>query len=253
MIWHRWYGYGVYHLAHCRWKYLAHRLIRLWCWHYGVSLKDALKPCVYDYNTLADFFSRRVHPKARPFAHDAALGIVPCDGIWLVGGAVHQQHLSIKHSKCSMSDLLQVAQPMRYYGIIYLAPFHYHRVYAPMDGHVVSVTYVPGRCDTVNPCCANANTYLRNERLIIHLTHLKQHVYVVMVGALGVSWMTTPWTKRLKKAQCVNIGCLVQKGDELGTFGLGSTVVLATDAHVAWHHTDTAPICLGQPLFTFCA
>jgi phosphatidylserine decarboxylase len=122
------------------------------------------------------------------------------------------------------------------YVTVYLSPRDYHRVHAPVGGALVGYDYLPGALWPVNPRVAARRDALlaRNERVVIHLKSPDVgHVAVVMVGASGVGNIRVTHgfdsaTVRAKneRTRVELSGVDVARGDELGAFRLGSTVVV---------------------------
>ena len=122
---------------------------------------------------------------------------------------------------------------------VYLAPHNYHRVHSPVSGTITQMRYIPGELWPVNKPAVNyvPKLFCRNERLVFTIETPKGKVHAVMVGALNVARMVTDhWpslvTHSMVKATAgkmlekTNVTIDIKAGDELGTFMLGSTVVL---------------------------
>jgi phosphatidylserine decarboxylase len=193
------------------------------------------------YSSLGDLFARRLRPGSRPICEDLDAIISPCDGVLAARGtAVDGALVQAKGKHYQLEDLVvdpELAAELRGgdYATIYLSPRDYHRVHAPIDAQLVRYDYIPGALWPVNPRIANRRDRLlvRNERVVITLDagHFGK-VAVVMVGAGGVgniklehaeasaAWRATGERRRIE------VGLDVQKGDELGAFLLGSTVVM---------------------------
>ncbi len=194
------------------------------------------------YSSLGDLFARRLRPGLRPVCPDLDAVASPCDGVLAArGSCVDGALVQAKGKHYQLEDLVvdpTLAAELRGgdYATIYLSPRDYHRVHAPIDAHLVRYDYIPGALWPVNPNVATRRDRLlsRNERVVITLDagHFGK-VAVVMVGASGVgnimlehapaasaSWRAAGERRR------VEVGVDVQKGDELGAFRLGSTVVV---------------------------
>jgi phosphatidylserine decarboxylase len=193
------------------------------------------------YSSFGDLFARRLRPGARSVCQDHDAIIAPCDGVLAArGSAVDGALVQAKGKHYQLEELLgdkALADELRGgdYATIYLSPRDYHRVHAPIDATLVRYDYIPGALWPVNPRIAERRDRLlaRNERVVIWLDagHFGK-VAVVMVGASGVgniklehaeesaSWRTAGEPRR------VEVGMEVARGDELGAFRLGSTVVM---------------------------
>lgn len=196
-----------------------------------------------DYPSLGDFFARRLRDGARRV--DAGPGVVisPCDGrIAAHGIAADGELVQAKGRMYSLAELLaDDALAARLTGgayvTIYLSPRDYHRVHAPLDARLVRYEYVPGTLWPVNRWATARREGLlaRNERVVIHMESDAIGAFaLVMVAAMGVGNIRlahAPDSATLRGAREhrtieVPAGTRVTRGDELGAFRLGSTVVM---------------------------
>jgi len=215
----------------------------------GADLGEPERDLV-DYASLGAFFARRLKGGARPVDGDAGTVLAPCDGLVAAAGGVDAGALiEAKGRGYRVGEL--IADPGRAgafdggtYVTIYLSPADYHRVHAPVAGRVVRYDYVPGARSPVSPLFADAvdNLLAINERAVIWLDTAAGPVAVVMVGAAAVGnlWLAHlpnddgTWggdTRRFRaagEARRVDLAApaAVERGDELGAFLLGSTVVV---------------------------
>ena len=146
----------------------------------------------------------------------------------------------------SLDDLLatDLAEAEAYvdgvFATIYLAPYNYHRIHAPLDGELVAARYVPGDLFSVNEATVSRvpGLFRRNERLIMHFDTEHGPAAVIFVGALNVGSISTPWSGEIRPrthgvVEQIDISkhpTAVQKGDLLGWFNMGSTVILLLPA-----------------------
>ena len=119
-----------------------------------------------------------------------------------------------------------------HYATIYLSPADYHRVHAPIDGEVVAIDHVPGSLFPVKPVFTRnvEGLFARNERAVIHMQTAIGPAAVVMVAAIGVAHLqlvhaATPARRERRRIE-LDTAAPVRRGDELGAFLLGSTVVV---------------------------
>ena len=200
------------------------------------------------YDTFGDFFARKLRPGARPQADDAAAVIAPCDGvIAALGRVTHGTLVQAKGLNYRLADLVVDEAMAEHfdggsYATIYLSPRDYHRVHAPTSGRVTAYDYVPGELWPVNPRVASRREglFTQNERVVIWLD--SPHVgrlAVVMVGATGVgnirlahSEDSVHW-RHAGERRRIELDEPVARGDELGAFRLGSTVVLVFEPGAA--------------------
>jgi phosphatidylserine decarboxylase len=201
------------------------------------------------YTTLGDLFARRLRPGVRRIDPDPRAIPSPCDGVVAaLGTADNGTLIQAKGIDYQLEDLVvdrELAERLTggAYTTIYLSPRDYHRVHTPVDARILHYDYVPGALWPVNPRVASRRKGLlvRNERVVIALDAGPLGVVaVVMVGAAGVgniavavpgasaggyapesvTWRAAGELRRVEVDQPVN------RGDELGAFRLGSTVVM---------------------------
>jgi phosphatidylserine decarboxylase len=193
------------------------------------------------YSSLGDLFARRLRPGARAVCPDNDAIIAPCDGVLAArGSAVNGALVQAKGRNYQLEDLVvdpELAAELRGgdYATIYLSPRDYHRVHCPIDAHLVRYDYVPGALWPVNPKVASRRDRLlaRNERVVITLDagHFGK-VAVVMVAAAGVGNIKlehaeeSVFWRAAGEPRRIEVGVDVARGDELGAFRLGSTVVM---------------------------
>jgi phosphatidylserine decarboxylase len=215
----------------------------------GANL-DEVELELQGYPSLGDFFARRLRHGAR--AVDPAPGAIisPCDGVLAARGtAVSGTLMQAKGRLYRLAELVadgELAARLTGgpYATIYLSPRDYHRVHAPVDARVVGYDYLPGALWPVNPRVAARRDGLlaRNERVVIRMNAgALGNVALVMVGASGVGNIrlapglgTVPgatgdsarWRSAAEPRRVELSGVSVARGDELGAFRLGSTVVL---------------------------
>ena len=197
-----------------------------------------------EYESLGEFFTRGLREGARTIDADPRSIISPCDGVVAALGVAQEGALvQAKGRNYRLADLVaddEFANRLvgGAYTTIYLSPRDYHRVHAPVDARIESYDYLPGYLWPVNPRLANRRDGLlaRNERVVIRLNSREVgHVAVVMVGAAGVGNIRLtrgPDSAELRASgerHRVEFGpdeLVVKRGDELGAFRLGSTVVM---------------------------
>jgi phosphatidylserine decarboxylase len=211
----------------------------------AIDVGAAEKP-LREYGSVHDFFVRRLQPGARPIPPEADAILCPADGrIVETGSATSGKMMSAKGMEFSLRELLADAEAARQleggpYAIVYLSPSDYHRVHAPIDGRVMAWLHVPGQLFSV----AGANLrreprlFARNERLVTLLDgDTVGPCACVMVAAFGVGDISASYDgEGDARHRHVADGAVlakrfvspprVRKGDELGIFHLGSTVIV---------------------------
>lgn len=191
------------------------------------------------YSTFGDFFARTLRPGLRPVAGERVVS--PCDGAVAASGPIVDGLLvQAKGHHYSLAELLTVPSLAAALGggeflTVYLSPRDYHRVHAPVAGEVVAYHYVPGRRWPVSrPFVERVDRlFAVNERVVIELKTAWGPAAVVMVSATGVGniWLshlqadTRSWRKTAAPHHTRH-SAKVSRGDELGAFLLGSTVVM---------------------------
>lgn len=232
-----------------QWGPWKNALIRLFMRRYGVDLSQAERGVPEAYRSFNDFFTRRLKPEARPIAADGLSS--PVDGVVSAAGvAADNQLFQAKGKTYSLEDLFagdeEQARPYRNgpFITLYLSPRDYHRVHMPADGALRAMLYAPGRLFSVNAAATGRidNLFARNERVIAAFASPLGRLAVIMVGALFVSAMELAWhgpvappRRRQARLWRYDAGPAFKRGEEIGRFNMGSTVILlAEPGKVAW-------------------
>jgi phosphatidylserine decarboxylase len=218
------------------------RLIRWFVGKYGVNMAEAENPDIASYKSFNDFFTRPLKPGARPLA-DAAF-VCPVDGAISQFGAIDDHHiLQAKGHRFTTTELVggdaALAGQFRHgsFANLYLSPKDYHRIHMPCDGRLSRMIYVPGALFSVNPTTARGvpNLFARNERVVCVFDSKEYGPFVmVLVGATIVGSMATVWHGVVNPPRMVKVtefsyadkDIVLKKGEEMGRFLLGSTVVM---------------------------
>jgi phosphatidylserine decarboxylase len=255
-----------------RWRvgWLKNFLISAFVRHFGVDLSEAeySRPAAYpDFNS---FFTRALRPGVRPQPARTDAISCPVDGRICELGAIEQDRLyQAKGRSFSLTALLggdsQRAAPFQggRYICLYLSPRDYHRIHMPCQGRLQETVFIPGRLFSVAPFTTRAipGLFVRNERQANFFTTPAGPLALVMVGAIFVASMETSWEGELRAAgsgiRCTDYGqpagatVELQRGEEMGRFNMGSTVILLFGpGTVEWLPELVAgqPVRLGQPL-----
>jgi len=220
---------------------LLRTLMRAYIRAYGVDMSEAAEPLAA-FPSFNAFFTRRLRTGARPICADADTVVSPCDcRIHSVGAMPEDGRLEqIKGRTYSLSALLGSEEDARTFArgvhaTLYLSPSMYHRVHSPVDGLIRAWRYVPGRLFPVNGLAIRHvdGLFAVNERVSIRIdTAELGPVAVIMVGAANVGRMSLSFADLVTNSG--QPGSLTQppapipiaRGQELGAFNLGSTVVL---------------------------
>ncbi|MDX1403920.1 MAG: archaetidylserine decarboxylase [Woeseiaceae bacterium] len=236
---------AVYRVARIRLRPVKDFLIRRFVSMYAIDVEEADHPVPDGYASLNDFFTRSLVADARPIERAAATIVSPVDGTVSAAGAIESTSLlQAKGKRYSLSDLLMTDVPdaERFvdgqFATLYLAPHNYHRVHSPMNGRLIAARYVPGSLYSVNDASVSLvpGLFTRNERLICHFDGEPVSFALVFVGALNVGSISTPWTDEIRPRRKGTVQEFdlqksdhspdVKKGDCIGHFNMGSTVVL---------------------------
>lgn len=193
------------------------------------------------YASLGDLFARRLRPGAREVDADPMSIISPCDGVLAARGtAVDGSLIQAKGKTYQLEELLadgELADRLTGgdYATVYLSPRDYHRVHTPVDGRLIRYEYIPGALWPVNPHVAARRDRLlsRNERVVITIDAGRLGIVaVVMVGATGVGNIALTYApesvtwRASGERRSIELDYELTRGDELGAFRLGSTVVM---------------------------
>jgi phosphatidylserine decarboxylase len=260
----------VYRVTRSRSGSLKNALIRSFMRGFSPNMSDALQPDPLAYGSFNEFFTRALKPGARPMEAGNVL-VSPVDGaVSQIGPLDGTRLLQAKGHSYSLEALLDcppAGWAGRFVGgsfaTLYLAPFNYHRIHMPLDGTLRAAWYVPGKLFSVNAVTAAAvpDLFARNERVVCIFEDGPRLFALVLVGALFVGSMETVWhgeiTPRNPRKpiqlplQATRAPLRLAKGEEMGRFNMGSTVILITPADMAeWLPTIHArdSIRVGQPL-----
>lgn len=258
-------------LARSRAPWIRRPFIHGFARAYGVDLGEAQRPGLDDYASFNDFFTRALRADARPVDADPSSLVSPADGtISQIGRLDRDRLLQAKGTQYRLGALLDagrvgsdgkvVPDATSFHGgtfaTIYLAPRDYHRVHAPAAGTLLESTAIPGSLFSVNSRTESAITdlFCRNERLVCRLQTRFGNMLVVLVGALIVASIATPWDgprspyRRREQRQHHE---LLDKGQELGRFLLGSTVIVCCEPGRLTWDADLRPgmaVRMGQRL-----
>jgi len=240
--------------------------IRAFCALYGVDLSEA-REGLQSYRSFNEFFTRALRPDARPVAREPGIVASPADGAISQLGSLDQGRLlQAKGRQFPLSALLaddgELSRRLEggRFVIVYLSPRDYHRVHAPFDCSVHSVRYIPGQLFSVNDRTSRniEGLYARNERLVLGCESEWGPCAIVMVGAMLVSAMElrccdVPAMAARTGVTCERLSAPAPygRGDEIGRFNMGSTVILALPpAAPDWLPAlaNGTPVRMGQSL-----
>ena len=228
-------------IASARLGGLTTAMIRRFVVRYRVNMADAANPDVASYPTFNDFFTRALKDGVRPLA-EAEL-ICPVDGaISQFGRIERDQIFQAKGHRYSTTALVggdaALAAQFQdgHFATLYLSPRDYHRIHMPCSGRLLRMIHVPGELFSVNPttACHVPGLFARNERVVCVFEGEQGLWVLVLVGATIVGSMATVWhgqinpphPGRLRDWHYGKQQIVLKKGEEMGRFLLGSTVVM---------------------------
>jgi len=246
---------GLYALPHHLLSALMHRAtrvrapgfkdrqIRWFIRRYGVDMALAAEPDAGAYADFNTFFTRALKPQVRPISHHDA--VCPADGTMSRFGAVRDDRLiQAKGRSFSLTRLLggDAERARAFEGgsfaTVYLSPRDYHRVHMPLAGTLREMVHVPGRLFSVNASSTRAvpDLFARNERVVCCFDTAHGPLAVVLVGAVFVGSIELVWAGQVAPAPARGAttwrypldgagATVLDKGQEMGRFNMGSTVI----------------------------
>ncbi|ADV33484.1 phosphatidylserine decarboxylase [Candidatus Blochmanniella vafra str. BVAF] len=248
----RWVNYFAGLIASMKGGWATRYAIKLFIKFYNIDLKECSNPNIDDYETFNDFFSREFNIHDRPINRDQNTLIVPADGVISQIGKINDTHLfNIKGHSYYLDELLAGHDTIINYFkngnfcIIYIPPQNCHRVYMPCTGTLRELLYIPGELFSVHPKIFRniPNILSRNEKIIClfdtNFGYMAQIlVGAAIVGSIETTWggtITPPRTGVVKHWHYPPLGSasetdnnevvVLTKGEEMGAFKLGSTVI----------------------------
>ena len=233
----------------------------------GVDWSEAKRQNYSDYKTFNDFFTRELMDDARLVDPDANTFVSHSDGrISQCGRIVSGRILQAKGHHYTVRSLLandpSSAEFINgFFHTVYLSPRDYHRVHMPADGVLQRMIHIPGRAFSVSPGTVRQvpNLFARNERVVSLFDTPHGPMAVVLVGAMLVSSMDTVWAgtvtpphgRRVEVGDWSRRDIRLAKGQEMGRFNMGSTVILLLPPGAVSSIDDYEPgdvVMMGQKL-----
>ncbi|WP_295006869.1 archaetidylserine decarboxylase [uncultured Dechloromonas sp.] len=220
---------------------LTTSVIRWFVGRYDVNMAEAANPDIAGYKSFNEFFTRPLRDGARPLADADFLS--PVDGaISQFGAIARDQIFQAKGHSYSTTALVGGDRELaaRFengsFATLYLSPRDYHRIHMPCDGKLTRMIYVPGALFSVNPTTARGvpGLFARNERVVCVFETAGGPFVLTLVGATIVGSMATVWhgvvnpprPGVIREWRYDEQNVVLRKGEEMGRFLLGSTVVM---------------------------
>lgn len=234
----------IFKLARLRWHPFKNLAIWIYTRLHAVNLDEAVINDKYGYETLNAFFTRALKPESRPLDSDPDSWLCPVDGTVSQSGRIESGRIfQAKGRDFTLLELLggDSAQASAFnngkFATLYLSPRDYHRIHIPIDAELRHMTCIPGRLFSVAAYTVKAipRLFARNERVVCQFETRYGPMVMVLVGAINVSATETVWHGlvavnggKIRKYDYANGEVTLQRGDEMGRFNLGSTVILIT-------------------------
>lgn len=239
----------MHRICRCRVPWLKNRMISTIIRQYKVDMTEAIHHDIDAYKHFNAFFTRKIKTETRPVAVGNDVIVSPVDGrISQLGSIEAGRIVQAKGHDYSTLELLggddQLAAEFHggQFATIYLSPRDYHRIHMPISGKLTRMRYLPGKLFSVNPLTVRGvpRLFARNERVVTIFQTDFGPVAVILVGAIFVGSMETVWhegeitppyTKGILDWYYADAHIRLNKGEEMGRFNMGSTVVLLLPAH----------------------
>lgn len=250
----------MFHFARIENTWLKNTFTHWFVKTYQVDLSEAQREKVEEYKHFNDFFTRSLKPGARVIAKSAI--VCPVDGaVSQVGNINNTQIVQAKNHNYSVTQLLANNEKAGkftngFFTTIYLSPKDYHRIHMPCDGKLIAMDYISGDLFSVNQKTVQSvdGLFARNERLVCYFETEFGIFGFVLVGAIFVGSIQTMWhgeitppykaklnnvtvsvlmklmpfrcNKQIQHFDYTNQNIQLKKGEEMGRFNMGSTVIL---------------------------
>lgn len=257
----------MYRATRCEVVWFKNLIISTIIKQYRVNMAEAAEMDLDYYSSFNTFFTRLLRNDVRPISESDIVS--PVDGVVSqVGPVTSGQIVQAKGQEYSVLALLGGDDALTsefvggQFATIYLSPKDYHRIHMPATGILRKMRYIPGKLFSVSPRTARAvpDLFARNERVAVTFDTDFGPIVMVLVGAIFVGSMETIWAGQITP----NYGKVIQqwtydgeqaitieKGQEMGRFNMGSTVVMLVGKDVALFNEQVeaeATIQLGNAM-----
>lgn len=223
-------------------SFLRHPILGTFAKSFGLNLNEAEHPLAH-YTSFDTFFTRDLKSGARPL--DNSLLVSPVDAVIQEFGDIKDdgQLIQAKGVPYSLDTLIPDCDNSHFKGgqfiTLYLAPHDCHRIFSPVDGEITGWQHVPGFLFPVREphISKTPNLYTKNERLTTFISTPHGRIAVVKVGALNVGTMSLAYDDSIRtnyvgqrvRTHVLDKSVPIQQAQHVGTFHLGSTVVLVLE------------------------
>jgi phosphatidylserine decarboxylase len=233
----------TYRISRCRIPFVKNNLIRIYLSLFDIDLESAREKDPFAYASWNAFFTRALKDDARPVDPDEQAITSPVDGTISQLGYLRQGSiLQAKGHNYSVDTLLGDEETGAHFHdgafiTLYLSPQDYHRIHMPCGGTLTRMLHIPGRLYSVAPHTVNniEGIFARNERVVSLFETRAGAMALALVGAINVGAIETCWAGLItppagKAITDTHYGeadaITIKKGDEMGRFNLGSTVIV---------------------------
>lgn len=220
---------------------LMKRIIAWYSAKYGVNLDEAEIPAE-GYKNLNKFFTRTLKSGSRKIDGDKSSVVATTDSrVDMYGDITDDSILQAKGVDYSLRELIPSIEAEKFINgkfiTLYLSPGDYHRIHSPVSGKITGFFNIPGKLFTVQEFMVKGlkGLFAINERLITYIETESGAVAVCKIGAINVGKISLSYdhsvTNKVFRSKNELIydddkKPLVKKGDEIGIFNLGSTVII---------------------------
>ncbi len=253
-------------LASAEWGRFTTWVIKRFVKRYNVNMDEAIHSDPAHYKSFNEFFTRPLKEGARPLASNT--WVCPVDGAISQCGAIEKDQIfQAKGHHYSTQALVGGDERLAaqfhngQFATLYLSPRDYHRIHMPIAGKLLRMIHVPGDLFSVNPTTARGvpGLFARNERVVCEFETAHGPMVLVLVGATIVGSMATVWHGQVNPPRPGMVrewrydsqNVQLQKGEEMGRFLLGSTVVMLFQNNRLQFPADwlsTRPLQMGEAM-----
>jgi len=233
---------------------------------FGVNLEEAQNPDPASYASFNAFFTREIQPELRPIADTSIVS--PVDGTVSQSGPIREGRIfQAKGQDYTVQELLDCSddEAKRFaqgqFATIYLSPKDYHRMHMPFKGDLCEQVHIPGRLFSVAPHTVKTvpRIFARNERVVANFDTEFGRMAMVLVGAINVAAIETVWDglvtppkgKVISRKSYQTGDVVLDKGQEMGRFNMGSTVIVVMESQEPVLSTELIeglPLKMGQAI-----
>jgi phosphatidylserine decarboxylase len=253
-------------VASAEWGAVTTWVIKRFVKRYNVNMNEAAHADPAHYKSFNEFFTRPLKDGVRPLSRSE--WVCPVDGAISQCGAIERDQIfqakghhystrALVGGDAALAAQFQNGQ----FATLYLSPRDYHRIHMPMAGKLLRMIHVPGDLFSVNPTTARGvpGLFARNERVVCEFETEKGPMVLVLVGATIVGSMATVWHGQVNPPRPGTVrewryesqDVRLQKGEEMGRFLLGSTVVMLFPENSLRFPDDwlsTRPLQMGEAM-----